>query len=125
VQDGERQRRQKELDDLRDRLQQKASERDRVLGLFRRGRISDATLDHQLDQVDVESADIQNDIDAVTRELRAGDRTAQLQSAEELLGMLRKRLEGPVPADLKRRIVEILVEKIEANTIERWGVQQS
>jgi transcriptional regulator with XRE-family HTH domain len=39
--------------------------------------------------------------------------------------MLRTRLDGPVPPELKRRIVEILVERIEANTVERWGVQQS
>jgi hypothetical protein len=43
MQDGERQRRQKELDDLRDRLQQKTAERDRVLGLYRRGRIDEAS----------------------------------------------------------------------------------
>ena len=41
------------------------------------------------------------------------------------MASLRKRLDGPVPPELKRRIVEILVEKIEANTVERWGVQQS
>jgi hypothetical protein len=39
--------------------------------------------------------------------------------------MLRTRLDDPVPFELKRRIVEILVEKVEANTIERWGVEQS
>ncbi len=125
MQDGERQRRQKELDDLTDRLQQKAGERDRVLGLFRRGRIDDATLDQQLDQINTEAFRLHAEIEAATRALAAGDRTAQLRSAEELLATLRKRLDGPVPAELKRRIVEILVEKIEANTVERWGVQQS
>ncbi len=60
-----------------------------------------------------------------TRLLSAGDRTAQLQSAEALLAMLRTRLDGPVPPELKRRIVEVLVETVEANTVERWGVQQS
>lgn len=125
MQDGERQRRQKELDDLTARLQQKSVERERVLALFRRGRIDDATLDQQLDQIAVEAADLQNDIEAAKRELAAGDRTAQLQSAEALLETLRKRLAGRIPHDLKRRIVEILVEKVEANTVERWGVEQS
>jgi transcriptional regulator with XRE-family HTH domain len=68
---------------------------------------------------------LQADIERITRELAAGDRTAQLHSAEALLETLRKRLDGPVPPELRRRIVEILVEKIEANTVERWGVQQS
>ncbi len=123
MQDGERQRRQQELDDLTGPAEE--LERERVLALFRRGRIDDATLDQQLDQVDAEAADLQNDIEAVKRELVAGDRTAQLQSAEALLETLRKRLAGPVPYELKRRIVEILVEKVEANTVERWGVDQS
>jgi site-specific DNA recombinase len=125
MQDGERLRRQKKLDELVARLQQKNIERERVLALFRRGRIDDATLDQQLDQVDVEAADIQNDIEVLNREFAAGDRTAQLVSAESLLETLRKRLDGPVPPELKRRIVEILVEKVEANTVERWGVEQS
>jgi site-specific DNA recombinase len=125
MQDGERQRRQKEVGDLGDRLQQKAAERERVLGLFRRGRIDDTTLDRQLDLIDAEAADLQTDIATGTRALSAGDRTAQLQSAEALLETLRKRLDRPVPPELKRRIVEILVEAIEAKTVERWGVQQS
>ena len=125
MQDGERLRRQKELDDLTSRSQQKTAERERVLALFRRGRIDDATLNRQLDQVDAEAADIQNDIEAVKRELAAEDRTAQLQSAEALLETLRRRLDGPVPQELKRRIVEILVDKIEAHTVQCWGVDQS
>jgi len=125
AQDGERQNRQKELDALRDRLQQKTGEKDRVLGLFRRGRIDEALLDQQLDQIDVEGAELRNDIEAATRALSAVDCTGQLQSAEALLATLRTRLSGPIPPELKRRIVEILVEKIEANTVERWGVQQS
>ena len=84
---------------------QKGGERDRVLGLFRRGRIDDATLDQQLDLIDAEAAG--------------------LQSAESLLASLRKRLDGPVPSELKRRIVEILVDTIQANTVELWGAQQS
>lgn len=123
--DGDRQRRQKELSDLTGRLTQKMTERDRVLGLFRRGRIDEATLDQQLDQVNAETAVLQSEIDAKTRVLSSGDRTAQLQTAEVLLETLRKRLDGTVPAELKRRIIEILVESVHANTIEKWGVQQS
>ena len=125
LQDGERQRRQKELDALRDRLHQKTIERDRVLGLFRRDRIDEATLDQQLDQIDKEAAELRADVETDTRALSVGDRTAQLQSAEALLETLRNRLDGPIAPELKRRIVEILVESVEANTVERRGVQQS
>lgn len=95
------------------------------MGLFRRGRIDDATLDQQLDQINTETFRVHAEIEAANRALSSGDRAAQLQSAEELLATLRKRLDEPVASDLKRRITEILVEKIQADTVERWGVQQS
>jgi hypothetical protein len=47
------------------------------------------------------------------------------RSAEELLAALRKRLDGPIAPEIKRRIVEALVDRIQANTVEKWGVQQS
>jgi transcriptional regulator with XRE-family HTH domain len=125
MQDGERNRWQKALDELTERMRQKAAERERVLGLFRRGRIDDATLDQQLDLINTETFALHAEIEQAKRALSAGDRAAQLKSADELLATLRKRLAGPVPLELKRRIIEILVEKIQANTVERWGVHQS
>ncbi len=125
MQDGERQRRQKELNDLKARLAQKTQERDRILALFRRGSIDETTLEAQLDLIKVEAEGLQVEIDTTSRALSAGDRAAQLQSAESLLAALRDRLNGPIPDQLKRQIVEILVESIQANTVERWGVQQS
>jgi hypothetical protein len=62
-------------------------------------------LDQQLDQINTEAEELRTDIETATRALSAGDRTAQLQSAGSLLAMLRSRLEGPVPPELKRRIV--------------------
>jgi transcriptional regulator with XRE-family HTH domain len=125
LQDSDRQKREKELEGFRARLAEKSAERDRMLGLFRRGRIDESTLDQHLDLIDAEAAGLQAEIEAAIRALSAGDRAAQLRSAEELLATLRQRLEGPVPPELKRRIVEALVEKIQANTTERWGVPQS
>jgi site-specific DNA recombinase len=125
AQDGDRPRKQKELDSILERLRDKTGERDRVLGLFRRGRIDDATLDQQLDMIDAEAAGLQAEVEVRSRALSAVDQAAQLRSAEELLLALRKRLDGPVAPELKRRIVETLVESIQANTVEKWGVQQT
>lgn len=125
AQDGDRPQKLKELGNFRDRLLEKTAERDRVLGLFRRGRIDDATLDQQLDVIDAEAAGLQAEIELRSRALSAIDQAAQLRSAEELLAALRKRLDGPIPPELKRRIVETLVERIHANTVEKWGVPQS
>jgi transcriptional regulator with XRE-family HTH domain len=121
----EEQRRQKELEQFRDRLEEKTAERERMLGLFRRGRIDDATLDQHLDIINAETVGLQAEIDMAERALSVGDQTAQLKSAESLLAALRKRLDSPVSPELKRRIVETLVEGIRADTVERWGVSES
>jgi len=125
MREGELQRRQKELADLTERLRQKTIETDRVLALFRRERIDEATLDHQLDLIRAESDRLQVEIETATRALSAEDRVAQLQTAEVLLATLRSRLDGPISPELKRKVVEILVERVQANTVERFGVQQS
>ena len=57
--------------------------------------------------------------------MSAGDRADQYRSAEALLETLRNRLAGPISPELKRRIIEVLVDSVQANTVERWGVQQS
>jgi site-specific DNA recombinase len=121
----EQKRRQKELQQFRDRLEEKTAERERMLGLFRRGRIDDATLDQHLNLIDVEADSLRVEIETAERAISVADRTAQFKSAEALLAALKKRLDSPVSPELKRRIVETLVESIQADTIKRWGVAQS
>jgi hypothetical protein len=125
LKDEERQRQEKELKSLRERLEKKTAERDRMLGLFRRGRIDEATLDKQLDQVNTEAAALQSGVEEAERALSAEGRAVQLRSAESLLAALRTKLAGPISTEIKRRIVEILVERVQSDTVERFGVQQS
>ena len=125
LQHGERGRRQADLDTLVLRLGEKSSERERVLGLFRRGRIGDAELDTQLDLIDTEAAGLQAEIEAASRFLSTEDQTAQFRNAESLLALLRKRLEQPISPELKRQIVDVLVQGVVAHTVERWGIAQS
>jgi hypothetical protein len=93
-----------------------------MLGLFRRGRIDEATLDKQLDQVTTEAATLKAGIEEAERALSAEDRAAQLRSAESLLAALRTKLAGPISPEIKRRIVEILVESVQADT---WSALES
>jgi site-specific DNA recombinase len=125
LKDEDRKHQEKELKSLTGRLEQKTAERERMLGLFRRGRIDEAALDQQLDAINTEAAGLQSGIEAAERALSAEDRAAQLRSAESLLSTLRTKLAGTISPELKRRIVEILVENVQANTVERFGVQQS
>jgi hypothetical protein len=101
----EQQRRQKELEQFRDRLEDKTAERERMLGLFRRGRIDDATLDQHLDIINAETVGLQAEIDMAERALSVGDQTSQLKSAESLLAALRKRLGSPVSPELKTHLL--------------------
>jgi site-specific DNA recombinase len=124
--DGEeQQRRERDLERLRGLLEQKSEERDRILGLFRRGRIDETTLDKQMDEIEKESAGLRAEIEAESRVLSSGDQREQLKSAEALLAALRKRLDKPISPELKRRIVETLVDNVRVDTVERWGVEQS
>jgi site-specific DNA recombinase len=125
LKDEDRQKHEKELASLKERLDQKRTERDRILGLFRRGRIDESTLDQQLDAINLESAGLKSGIEAAEHALSAEDRATQLRSAESLLAALRTKLASPISPEMKRRIVEILVERVQADTMERFGVQHS
>jgi transcriptional regulator with XRE-family HTH domain len=105
-------------------LAQKATERTRIVGLYRRGRLTDTDLDAQMDEIGKEQAGIE----ARLTELRAklgGSGANALSSAEALLRALRKRLDGPVSWELKRRLIEVLVAGIRVETVELHGVKQA
>lgn len=95
IKGDEQERRQTELEQFRARLEEKTAERERMLGLFRRGRIDDATLDQHLNLIDVEAGALQAEIEVAERAISVADQTAQLKSAEALLATLRKRLDSP------------------------------
>jgi site-specific DNA recombinase len=126
LQDQERPLRKKELHKLTAQRQQKVAERDRILALFRRGRIDEQVLDQQLDLIQNETATLQEQIDSARRALAIPDRAAQLEAAAKLLQDLRLELdEQPISPELQRRLIETLVESMEARTVERWGVPHS
>ena len=89
--------RKKELAKLTAQRQQKVAERDRILALFRRGRIDEQVLDQQLDLIQNETATLQAQIDSASRALAIPDRAAQLESAAKLLQDLQRELhEQPI-----------------------------
>jgi hypothetical protein len=77
LQDRERPLRKKELAKLTAQRQQKVAERDRILALFRRGRIDEQVLDQQLDLIQNETATLQEQIDSASRALAIPDRAAR------------------------------------------------
>ena len=107
-------------------LAKKAEERNRILGLFRRGRLDDKALDQQMDEIGKEQAALELQLEELRGKITSAESiAATISSAESLLAKLRKRLDGPICWEMKRQLVEILVAGIRVNTTESWGVKQA
>jgi len=95
-------------------------------GLYQRGRLTDADLDAQMEEIGKEEAALE----AQAAELRgkiagANSIGATINSAEALLAKLRKRLDEPVSWEQKRRLIEALVAGVRVDTVEECGVKQA
>jgi site-specific DNA recombinase len=102
----------KEAESAARALSTKDRERDAVLALFRKG------LDRQLEEVERERAGLQEALKDAEERLRAEEQASEhLRSAEDLLRGLNARLDAPLTFELKRELVELLVDTITANTV--------
>jgi site-specific DNA recombinase len=106
-------------------LTQKATERSRMVGLYRRGRLAEADLDAQMDEIGKEEKGLEAQVIELRGKIAGADSIgATISSAQVLLEKLRKRLDEPICWDLKRRIIEVLVAGGRVETVECWGVKQ-
>jgi site-specific DNA recombinase len=95
----------------------KQEERDRMLALFRKGRIDESTLDRQLDDIKHEEEALIRQADALNQEYQsARNDVARVDALEPLLEQLRQHLDQPLKWEVKRQLVEILVESISVET---------
>ncbi|MCX6634262.1 MAG: helix-turn-helix domain-containing protein [Acidobacteria bacterium] len=116
----------KQVTRLEGLLTQKATERSRVVGLFRRGRLTDADLDAQMDEIGKEETALEAQIDELRGKIGGADSIgATVSSAQALLSELRKRLDAPVSWEQKRRLIEVLVAGVRVATVEECGVKQT
>ncbi len=119
LQEGETGRLHAELARHQQALQALDAEKDSVITLFRRGRIDEVALDRQLDQIQLDEASIRKDIEDVQEQLRLlQEKEEGLRDANELLGRLSRLLEQPLTWEIKRELVEALVEEIRVDTVE-------
>jgi site-specific DNA recombinase len=103
---------------LRGLLEGKAAERSKVVGLYRRGRLNDAELDEQVEEIDKDATGLTAQISELESKLGGTDSNgAVLESAEALLTRLRKRLDQPLTFERRRQLVELLVGGIRVETI--------
>jgi site-specific DNA recombinase len=114
------------LGQLENALTRKTGERDRILGLFRKGRITETDLDRQMDQIDREETGLRANIEATAASLRGvADAGAQLQSTQALLEKLRARLDQGLSWGVKRQLIEALVGSIRIDTVEEQGKRRA
>jgi transcriptional regulator with XRE-family HTH domain len=97
-----------------------------VVGLYRRGRLTDAELDAQMEEIGKEEMALEAQLAELRGRLAGVDSIgATVSSAEALLTKLRKRLDEPVPWEMKRKLIEVLVAGVRIDTVEECGVRQS
>jgi transcriptional regulator with XRE-family HTH domain len=111
---------------LEDMRTQKAAERSRVVAVYRRGRLTEAELDGQLEEIGKEEIALDMQIAELRGKIEAAESiNANISSAQALLGRLRRRLDEPVSWDLKRRLIEVLVAGVRVETVESCGVKHA
>jgi site-specific DNA recombinase len=116
----------KQVTRLEGLLAQKATERSRVVGLYRRGRLTDADLDAQMDEIGQEEKGLEAQIAELGGRITGADSIgANICSAQALLAKLRKRLDEPISWELKRRLIEVLIAGVRVDTVETCGVKQA
>jgi site-specific DNA recombinase len=107
-------------------LAEKSAERDRILTLYRRGTIGDELLDRQMAEIERERRELKEALDEARQRLTGvQDATSHLDSADTLLRELNRRLDDPLTWELKREIVETLVEGIRVDTTEEGGRREA
>ncbi len=99
-------------------LRERQEQRDLILTLYRRGRIDDASLETQLDDIQAEEEALrQQRREAFEARDNAKDTAATLANAADLLGQLRTRLDQGLSWGLRRQLVETLVGGIDINLV--------
>ena len=102
-------------------LGEKALERDRIMTLFRRGRIALQDAELHLDVIERETVELRTALGAIQAQQDLAEAfAAHYQEAATLLGQLRARLdmiESPNDVATKRQVVELLVAGIRVDTV--------
>jgi site-specific DNA recombinase len=107
-------------------LAEKQQERNLILTLYRRGRIAEQSVEEQLNQIEAEEQSLRSEREqtALDRE-NATKMSRTILSVQELLQQLGARLEQGISWELKRQLVEALVDGVEIDTIENQSVRET
>jgi site-specific DNA recombinase len=102
---------------LRQALAEKGEERDRVLSLYRKGRITEEMVERQMQQIAQEEDALRGELCELSVRLEGiGTEAAQLTAARAALETLGARLQEPLSWESRRQLVESLVEGVRVDT---------
>jgi len=111
-----------EMAGLQASLDERERERDRVIALYRKGRIEEDVLERQMQEIEAEVAELRREIETLAGRLEAVDSgAAQLEAAAAVLEKLGARLQEPVDWQLQRELIEHLVQQVRVDTVEQDG----
>jgi site-specific DNA recombinase len=106
------------LSRLKSLLDAKASERNKVVSLYRKNRLNDAELDKQLTDIDRETAALSSQVEELERKLAGIDlNSPAVEHTEAILRRLAERLDRGLTFVQKRQLVELLVGGVRIDTI--------
>jgi site-specific DNA recombinase len=99
-------------------LEEKEEERNRVLGLYRKGRIAEEAVERQMQEMAEEEAALRGAMAELHRQLQGvAAEAAQMDMAAGALQRLATRLQaGPLDRDIRRELIENLVERVRVDT---------
>ena len=99
-------------------IRAKELEKDRVLDAYRRGLMDIDELDSQVKRSQQELQPLEVELAAITTaEAQRGQTVGELATTESLLKTLRETVGGPLEWDVKRQVIEALVDSITVETI--------
>jgi hypothetical protein len=102
---------------VQEALGKQEEERARVLGLYRKGRIGEEAVERQMQEMAEEEVALRAEMAELARQLEGVDTaTAQLDAAAGVLEKLEARLREPLSWELRRELIESLVEQVRVDT---------
>ena len=108
-----------ETSKLEHALRRKQVEKDAVIAIFRRGRIDAESLDRQLDEIDREEAVLREERHRLQAKVEATSTASDvLGGVEDLLRRLSSLLDGSITWEIKRQLIEALVNSVTVETEE-------
>jgi len=103
-------------------LEGKGAERDRVLGLYRKGRIGEEAVERQMQEIEEEEGALRAQMAELAQRLEGVDTEAvQIDTAAGVLEKLGARLREPLSWELRRELIESLVEQVRVDTRQKEG----